>query len=45
MIDGERPDGFRRAPEVGQDNEYVFKELLGLSDHDFDRLVDEQVIY
>jgi crotonobetainyl-CoA:carnitine CoA-transferase CaiB-like acyl-CoA transferase len=45
MIDGERPDGFTRAPEVGQDNEYVFKELLKLSAHDYDRLVGEQVIY
>ena len=30
MIDGQRPDGFRRAPRVGEDNEYVFKTLLGL---------------
>ena len=45
MIDGERPDGFTRAPEVGQDNEYVFKTLLGLSAQDYDRLVGEQVIY
>jgi crotonobetainyl-CoA:carnitine CoA-transferase CaiB-like acyl-CoA transferase len=45
MIDGERPDGFRRAPRVGEDNEYVFKTLLGLPDAEYDELVREQVIY
>jgi len=45
MIDGERPDRFRRAPRVGEDNEYVFKTLLGLPDAEYDRLVQEQVIY
>jgi crotonobetainyl-CoA:carnitine CoA-transferase CaiB-like acyl-CoA transferase len=45
MIDGERPDGFRRAPRVGEDNEYVFKTLLGLPDSEYDGLVREQVIY
>ncbi|MCC7368010.1 MAG: CoA transferase [Chloroflexi bacterium] len=45
MVDGERPNGFRRAPEVGEDNEYVFKSLLGLSSQEYDRLVGEQVIY
>jgi crotonobetainyl-CoA:carnitine CoA-transferase CaiB-like acyl-CoA transferase len=45
MIDGERPNGFRRAPRVGEDNEYVFKTLLGLSEERYDELVREQVIY
>jgi benzylsuccinate CoA-transferase BbsF subunit len=45
MIEGERPDGFRRAPRVGEDNEYVFKTLLGLSAEEYDALVREQVIY
>jgi crotonobetainyl-CoA:carnitine CoA-transferase CaiB-like acyl-CoA transferase len=45
MVDGERPDGFRRAPRVGEDNEYVFKSLLGLSEQAYDELVREQVIY
>jgi crotonobetainyl-CoA:carnitine CoA-transferase CaiB-like acyl-CoA transferase len=45
MIDGTRPDSFRRAPRVGEDNEYVFKTLLGLSESDYDDLVREQVIY
>jgi len=33
------------GPTLGQDNEYVFKELLGMSDEDFKRLVEEKVIY
>ena len=45
MIDGERPDRFRRPPRVGEDNEYVFKTLLGLSEERYDELVREQVIY
>jgi crotonobetainyl-CoA:carnitine CoA-transferase CaiB-like acyl-CoA transferase len=45
LIDGERLAGFQRAPEVGQDNEYVFKTLLGLATAEYDRLVGEQVIY
>jgi len=45
MIDGERPDGFRRAPRVGEDNAYVFKTLLGLPEAEYDELVREQVIY
>jgi benzylsuccinate CoA-transferase BbsF subunit len=45
LIDGERPDRFRRAPVVGEDNEYVFKDLLGLGDAEYDELVAEQVIH
>ncbi|MFN8525676.1 MAG: CoA transferase [Chloroflexota bacterium] len=45
MIDGERPDRFRRAPRVGEDNDYVFKTLLGLGEDEYDRLVAEQAIY
>ena len=33
------------APELGQDNDYVYRELLGLSADEVDRLVREQVIY
>ncbi len=33
------------GPLLGQDNEYVFKELLGLADADYDKLVQEKVIY
>jgi len=33
------------APVLGQDNDYVYRELLGLSDDEVDRLVWDQVIY
>ena len=33
------------APEPGQDNDYVYRELLGLSDTELSRLTEEQVIY
>ena len=35
------PRLWRAAPTLGQDNEYVYKDLLGLSDQEFDRLVAE----
>lgn len=35
----------RHAPLVGQDNNHVFGELLGMSQGEIDRLVDEKVIY
>ena len=34
----------RRAPRLGEHNEYVFKGILGLSDAEFDQLVKEGVI-
>ena len=33
-----------RAPLMGEHNEYVFKEILGVPDDDFDKLVSEGVI-
>jgi hypothetical protein len=33
----------RGAPALGQDNEYVFKEILGLDDAQFQRLVTGRV--
>jgi len=33
------------GPSIGQDNAYVFKELLGLSDARYDELVQRRVIY
>jgi crotonobetainyl-CoA:carnitine CoA-transferase CaiB-like acyl-CoA transferase len=45
LVDGARPDGFRRAPRVGEDNEYVFKTLLGLPAQEYEELVRAQVIY
>ncbi|UCG84580.1 MAG: CoA transferase [Dehalococcoidia bacterium] len=42
----ETPGGIRSSgPLLGQDNEHVFKELLGLSQSAYDRLVEEKVIY
>ncbi len=42
----ETPGGIRGSgPTLGQDNEYVFKGLLGISQSDFDQLVEEKVIY
>jgi crotonobetainyl-CoA:carnitine CoA-transferase CaiB-like acyl-CoA transferase len=33
----------RGAPTLGEDNEYVFKEILGLDDDEYARLVDEGI--
>ncbi len=33
------------GPIIGQDNEYVFKQLLGLSEEHYQQLIEEQVIY
>jgi crotonobetainyl-CoA:carnitine CoA-transferase CaiB-like acyl-CoA transferase len=35
---------FRPAPTLGQHNVYVYKDLIGLSDEEYQKLVDEQVI-
>jgi len=35
----------RTGPQIGQDNDHVFKELLGLTDAEYERLVADQVIY
>jgi benzylsuccinate CoA-transferase BbsF subunit len=34
----------KRAPLLGEHNEYVFKEILGIPDNEFDKLVKEGVI-
>lgn len=34
----------RRAPVLGEHNEYVFKGILGISDNEYDELVKEKVI-
>lgn len=42
----ETPGSIRRhAPFLGEHNEYVFGEVVGLSKEEIDRLVDEKVIY
>ena len=35
----------RPAPVLGEHNEYIFKELLGISDEEYDELLIEQIIY
>jgi benzylsuccinate CoA-transferase BbsF subunit len=35
----------RPGPAIGQDNDYVFRELLGLSEERYRQLIAEQVIY
>ena len=35
----------RTGPRIGQDNDFVFKELLGIPEERYRRLVQEQVIY
>jgi len=35
----------RPGPRMGQDNEYVFKQLLGMSEEQYRTLVEQQVIY
>jgi benzylsuccinate CoA-transferase BbsF subunit len=45
LIDGERPNAFRRPPRLGEDNAPVFQGLLGLADDEYNRLIAERVIY
>jgi len=45
-----RPDGhfvsqYKPAPLIGQHNQYVFAELLGMPEGEIEALVDERVIY
>lgn len=39
------PVTVRPGPVIGQDNEHVFKNILGLSDERYDELVEKKVIY
>ena len=39
----QRPE-YRRSPLIGESNEYVFKELLDLTDEDIARLKEKGVI-
>ena len=45
LIDCSRPRVASHPPVLGQDNGYVFGEILGLSDAEIARLVDQQVIF
>ncbi len=35
----------RPGPVIGQDNDHVFRELLGLSEERYRQLIERQVIY
>jgi crotonobetainyl-CoA:carnitine CoA-transferase CaiB-like acyl-CoA transferase len=39
-----QPDEWRSAPLLGEDNEYVFKHIVGVSDDEYDELQEEGVI-
>jgi crotonobetainyl-CoA:carnitine CoA-transferase CaiB-like acyl-CoA transferase len=43
-MDGTEPH-VTAAPVLGQHNDYVFGELLGMSKEEIERLVKEQIIY
>ncbi len=43
-LDGERPRIRRPAPTLGQDNEYVYKEIIGVSDEEYADLVRDKHI-
>jgi crotonobetainyl-CoA:carnitine CoA-transferase CaiB-like acyl-CoA transferase len=38
------PDHWRSAPLLGEDNAYVFKEIVGLDDDEYERLSSEAVV-
>ena len=42
---GLEPPHITAAPTLGQHNAYVYHELLGLSETEIARLIEEQVIY
>lgn len=44
-MDGERTREVRAAPVLGQDSDYVYRELLGLDDAEIETLIESQVIY
>ena len=44
-IDGERTAAIRPAPTLGQDSDYVYRELLGLSGEEVAELTEARVIY
>jgi crotonobetainyl-CoA:carnitine CoA-transferase CaiB-like acyl-CoA transferase len=45
VVDGSRPGQFTRPPHLGEHNEYVFRQLLGLDEPTFNALVESQVIH
>jgi hypothetical protein len=43
-LDGETPP-LRRAPRLGEANEYIYKQLLGVTDEEYVQLLAGDVIY
>ncbi|MCI0437957.1 MAG: CoA transferase [Chloroflexi bacterium] len=44
-FEGEEPPRMVGAPVIGQHNDYVYRELLGLSEADISQLVEQQIIF
>ena len=44
-LDGQRTQDVRPAPVLGQDSDYVYRELLGLGADEIEELTEGQVIY
>ena len=44
-MDGQRTNNVKPAPTLGQDSDYVYRQLLGLTPKEITALTDEQVIY
>jgi benzylsuccinate CoA-transferase BbsF subunit len=42
---GEKLSRVKGAPTLGQDNDYVYRELLGLSNAEIEGLIEQQIIY
>jgi benzylsuccinate CoA-transferase BbsF subunit len=39
-----KPYELKRPPALGEHNDYIFKELLGLSEEEVDQLIEERII-
>jgi crotonobetainyl-CoA:carnitine CoA-transferase CaiB-like acyl-CoA transferase len=44
LIDGKRGDGWQRAPKLGEHNQEVLQQLLGLEAHEVQRLKEKGVL-
>ena len=44
-MDGQRTNNVHPAPTLGQDSDYVYRELLGLNQEEISELTETQVIY
>ena len=44
-FEGQSEPYIAAAPVLGQDNDRVYRELLGLSDSEIEQLIEQQIIY